>query len=209
MLCHGVRGQPTEAELLDIPIHIDFCRSNLSTMERSDQLALRQRLEGLTVSALAKREVLSQPHASKLLALQSLIPAGRQAFESGKMEFEAAVKIAGAAAEEQEQVLKLLTPERPKLNRHDVKQALRRQPTAPERKVQSASFAMPGGVSVAFRGNDLTLEMVAQVAGEFQRIAKKSVGQGIDIKTQQKVMADVARPKRPATEHAAKVQVQS
>lgn len=170
---------------------IDVHRSSLNAIERSDQLARIQQLTGCTVTELAAKVSISQPMASKLMALQRLSPEVQAKVAAGELDVEKAVIVAAQAADPVTQAS--LVAQAATMSREQLRQKLRRSPEPFKAKTALARFPLSAGLTVTVQGSEVTLEGAIEALSDAIKELKRGLAQGVGIGAMQKVMKDKAK----------------
>lgn len=199
----------SKADLRILQLSLDVHHAALSPMELCDAYTSIMEEKRIGVSELAALLKKKQPHLSRTLKLGDGCPEVKQAVRSGQLDGYKGYEICREPDhDKQRKHLELALAK--KASREELHRAINGRSASTAVTVRKAAFAMPaGGYSIAFTGKDLTLDLVAQLAWEFQRIAKKSAAEGMTIRTQQKMMADAAKRKKQDGANGEKGQVQS
>lgn len=190
-------ARPSPEELAVARAAIDVHRTNLNAIERSDQLALIQRLTGCTVTELAAKVSVSQSTVSKLLALQKLSPEARAKVAAGNLDVEKAALVASQAdpAAQAALLARAATLTRDQLRRAAKPRAT--QP-APQERASHARFPLSAGLTVTVQGPAVTLDGAIDALADALKALKRGRDQGVGIDAMQKVMRDQARANEPA-----------
>ncbi len=183
--------EPTPIELLTVPAHLDFHRTNLSPVQRAKVLAELQRETKWTVTELAENLHITQSTASKLLAIDKAPPEVKGLLEAGKLCVERAAMLSQVTDP-------AMIQQAVALDRDQLRQAIKgkgKGTAGP--KLSSARFTMVGGYTVSLSGGQMDLESAVQVLTEAVRLLKKAVAQGLDVSTAMRVFRDTAKAGKP------------
>jgi ParB/RepB/Spo0J family partition protein len=187
--------KPTPVELRILQMSIDVHKVAHSLVERSDTLKRIQDETGWSVGELAERLSLKQPHVSKLLGLQRLVPSVRELVNSGGLDIEKAFVISQEPDRDRQSAL---AQEAGRLSREQFRRRARNQPERPEVKVALARFMVAADRCVTVQAPSVTLGQAIDLLGEAVKELKKGLVQGLDISTQQRVMRDRVARKQSA-----------
>ena len=199
--CIVLDARPAAAERLLIQASIDMHRKDLTALEKSDLLARIRAETGGSVGDLGGRLGISQGMATKLLALQRLAPAVRQAVDARALDTEKAYSISqepdhGRQAE--------LLRGAAGLSRDQLRLRVR-APAAggggpegapPAKASSSARFPLPAGWTVGVQGPDVTLANAIEALTEAVKELRKAQAQSLDVVTAQRVLRDRAKAAR-------------
>jgi ParB/RepB/Spo0J family partition protein len=130
---------------------------------------------------------------TRVLAIDELIPAAREAFLGGAFGLSVAYEISKASAEEQHELLaaKLSGASRDEIGRQGRKQ----RKGTPAVRVSRIKCPLPSGAVVQVSGQAISLDDMIEAIVELLKEAKKAAEQGLDAKTFERVCKDKAKVK--------------
>jgi ParB family chromosome partitioning protein len=181
--------RPPAAELRILQTRLDFHRSPHNLMEKSNLLADIMRTTGWTIGALATELSIPQPAVSKFLSYQKLAPAIQNLLATGALDGEKAFIVSTLADFESQMAM---VTESAHLSREALRAKVKNA-GKPAVKAKRAVFMLPGGSSIAFKGEEATLEDVIEQLTLTLKELRKGLSQSFDITTVQRVFRDKAK----------------
>jgi ParB/RepB/Spo0J family partition protein len=182
--------RPTTAQLRIIQNSLDVHRVSLNLMERSNLLAEIQRETGWGVSELAAQLSIKQSLCSKLLSYQKLAPEVQGLLATGAITDLEKACVLAQLPDHASQIAAV--KDFGHLSRDAFKAKIKSK-DAPAVKASRAMFALPGGETIAFKGQAATLEVVIERLTETLKRLRKGMNDGYDISTVQKMFRDQVR----------------
>ena len=130
---------------------------------------------------------------TRILAIDGLIPAAREAFLAGAFGLSVAYEISKASAQEQHELLaaKLSGASRDEIGR----QGRKKRNGTPAVRVGRIKCPLPSGAVIQVSGQEISLDDMIEALVELLKEAKKASEQGLDAKTFERVCKDKAKVK--------------
>lgn len=130
---------------------------------------------------------------TRILAIDELIPAAREAFLAGAFGLSVAYEISKASTEEQHELLaaKLSGASRDEVGR----QGRKKRNGTPAVRMSRIKCPLPSGVVIQISGREISLDDMIESLVELLKAAKKSSDDGLDCRTFERVCKDKAKVK--------------
>jgi ParB family chromosome partitioning protein len=187
----------TDRPLSDTEIRLIQLTENLQRADLTDAELYRACKELMAINpGWTKKDLAAHLHkdasmVTRILAVDDLIPAAKEAFLGGAFRFSKVYEVSKASAQEQHELLAAILCGTP---RDEIKRQVRksRKASAPAVRLSRVKIAMPQGASVVVSGQELSMAEVVELLTETLKEARKAAEQ-YDVKTFQSMMRDRAK----------------
>lgn len=182
--------RPTKAQLRIIQNSLDVHRVSLNLMERSNLLAEIQRESGWGVTEMASQLSMKQSLCTKYLFLQKFTPELQGLVATGAINDLEKACVLNQLPDHASRIAAV--KDFGHLSRDEFKAKVKSRGKSTV-KAKRAVFMLPGGASIAFKGEEATLEDVIERLTETLKELRKGLSQSYDITTVQRVFRDKAK----------------
>jgi ParB/RepB/Spo0J family partition protein len=189
----SILDRPTsESEVRILQLSENIQRQDITDAEVylavKELLALNPTWQRLDVAEKINK---SASMATRILSVDNLIPAAREAFLAGAFRFSKAYAISKAATDQEQH--EMLAAVLSGTSRNEVEHQGRKRRNGPTTSVRLSRvrIAMPTGM-VVISGNELSMSEVVELLAEPLKEARKA-GEQYDVKTFQSMMRDIAK----------------
>ena len=178
----------TEAEIRLIQLRTDFHKKHLSSFERSVVLLKLEAENPGTVKQLAAMVDMEESLVWRYIQIKKLGPEAHEAYKAGLLSLSAMVEVAKLEPEDQPAMLSV------KGGRTEIarERKSRTKNAAPSVRAAKIKCPLVSGAVVTVSGDAISLEEAIEAVKEAAKAMTKARDQGLDAKTFQAVMKDLA-----------------